>query len=53
MEVVSMSTMVLTRVLTCAHCGNAREFVQPPCPDGHEGDCPDLMCSDCGLLVVL
>jgi hypothetical protein len=26
--------------------------VQPPCPDGHEGDCPDLMCSDCGLLVI-
>ncbi len=48
-----MSTMVMTRVLTCAHCGSAREFAQPPCPDGHEGDCPDLMCTDCGLLVVL
>lgn len=48
-----MSTMVMPRVLVCAHCNDNREFVQPPCPDGHEGgDCPDLMCSDCGLLVV-
>ncbi len=49
-----MSTMVTSTVLVrlyCCHCRSEREFVQPPCPDGHEADCPDLMCVDCGLIV--
>lgn len=37
-------------VLRCACCGEDRVFEQPPCPDEHD-DCPDLMCTECGLVV--
>ena len=39
----------------CLDCGDVREFVQPPCADGHTddgGDCPEWACADCGSAVV-
>jgi hypothetical protein len=33
-----------------------REFVQPPCADGHTddgGECPEWACADCGTAFVL
>ena len=40
-------------VLHCAECDSEREFEQPPCADGHDMDCPELACVDCGMAVVL
>ncbi len=43
------------RVWPCPSCDGDREFVQPPCVDGHTedgGDCPEWACVDCGSAVV-
>ncbi|MGY1636393.1 hypothetical protein ACI78V_07045 [Geodermatophilus sp. SYSU D00742] len=43
------------RVWRCPACGDDREFVQPPCVDGHTedgGECPEWACADCGVAVV-
>ena len=40
----------------CPMCGEAREFEQPPCVDGHTadgGDCPEWICVDCGTAFLL
>ncbi len=40
----------------CPDCGDVREFVQPPCADGHTddgGDCPEWACADCGTALVI
>jgi hypothetical protein len=42
------------RVWHCPACGDDREFVQPPCVDGHTedgGECPEWSCADCGTAV--
>ena len=42
------------RVWPCPTCADEREFVQPPCVDGHTeaGDeCPEWACADCGTAV--
>jgi hypothetical protein len=42
--------------LYCPDCAEDREFVQPPCPDGHTaggGECPEWVCADCGAAFVL
>lgn len=36
----------------CSSCGDERVFEQPPCPDGHGADCPELACVDCGSAVL-
>ena len=38
----------------CPDCGDVRDFVQPPCADGHTEDgaeCPEWVCADCGTAV--
>jgi hypothetical protein len=42
-----------SRLWPCPPCGEIREFVQPPCADGHDGECPEWACVDCGSAVVL
>ena len=40
----------------CPLCGDSREFVQPPCVDGHTddgGECPEWACADCGAAFVI
>ncbi len=37
----------------CSLCGGARTFEQVPCDDGHGVDCPELLCVDCGYVVVV
>jgi acetone carboxylase gamma subunit len=40
----------------CPPCGEIREFVQPPCSDGHTddgGECPEWICVDCGTALVV
>ena len=42
------------RVWPCPSCDGDREFVQPPCVDGHTedgGECPEWACADCGTAV--
>ncbi len=43
------------RVWRCSDCGDDREFVQPPCADGHPddgGECPEGVCAGSGTAVV-
>ena len=45
-----------SRLWPCPPCEAIREFVQPPCADGHTedgGECPEWACSDCGYAVVI
>ena len=44
-----------SRSWPCTPCGEIREFVQPPCADGHtDGEaCPEWACTDCGSAVVI
>ena len=45
-----------SRSWPCPPCGEIREFVQPPCADGHTedgGDCPEWACADCGTALVV
>jgi hypothetical protein len=40
----------------CPLCGGTREFVQPPCVDGHTedgGECPEWACVDCGTAMLI
>jgi hypothetical protein len=42
--------------LYCPACADDREFVQPPCADGHTvdgGECPEWACTACGAAIVL
>jgi hypothetical protein len=44
-----------TREWPCPDCGDVRDFVQPPCADGHTGDgaeCPEWVCADCGTALL-
>ena len=44
-----------SRLWPCPDCGEDRDFVQPPCTDGHTGDggvCPEWICADCGAAVI-
>lgn len=48
--------MVDTRTEQCPTCGDEREFVQPPCIDGHTADgaeCPEWACTDCGTALLI
>jgi hypothetical protein len=40
----------------CPACDEVRDFVQPPCADGHTadgGECPEWACADCGTALVI
>ena len=37
----------------CSICGAERAFEQPPCDDGHGGDCPDWVCAECGAAIFI
>jgi hypothetical protein len=42
--------------LYCPECADDREFVQPPCADGHAtdgGECPEWACAACGAAFVV
>jgi hypothetical protein len=44
------------RTWPCPACGDDRDFVQPPCADGHAddgGECPEWACADCGTALVV
>ena len=37
----------------CAECKDDKAFEVPPCADGHDLDCLDLACVECGFAIVL
>jgi hypothetical protein len=37
--------------LNCPECRDESPFEQPPCLDGHGGDCPEWACVSCGYAV--
>jgi hypothetical protein len=37
----------------CSVCVTARTFEAVPCADGHGGDCPELVCIECGYVAVV
>jgi hypothetical protein len=42
-----------SRAWPCPTCGEVRDFVQPPCADGHGPECPEWACADCGAAIVV
>jgi hypothetical protein len=36
----------------CEGCGDVTTYEVPLCADGHEGDCPELVCTGCGAAVL-
>ena len=43
-----------SRTWHCTTCGDERDFLPPPCVDGHTvdgGDCPEWACTGCGAAV--
>ena len=36
----------------CAGCADITTHEVPLCPDGHDSDCPELVCTDCGAAVL-
>jgi hypothetical protein len=43
-----MPTAFATVVRFCATCRADVAFEQPPCVDGHDADCPEWVCVECG-----
>jgi hypothetical protein len=39
------------REMFCFCCDAETLFVAPPCPEEHEEDCPELLCTGCGTAV--
>ena len=37
----------------CTVCAAETEYEAVPCQDGHGGDCPDLLCVECGYVIVV
>ncbi len=37
----------------CSTCAGMRSFERLPCSDGHGADCPELICVECGFIVVV
>jgi len=40
-------------IMQCPTCARPRPFEQPPCADGHDLDCPEWACTECGTAVLL
>ena len=51
--VVPVVPMTPHPVRHCSVCGQARSFELLPCADGHGADCPELVCVECGYVVVV
>jgi hypothetical protein len=41
------------RELRCIICDREMLFEVPPCTDGHDADCPELVCTRCGAAELL
>jgi hypothetical protein len=43
----------MTHIRFCSICTAARAFDPVPCTEGHGSDCPEVMCVECGYVVVV
>lgn len=43
---------MLSELRECPQCLELSPFEAPPCVDGHGPDCPELVCSRCGAVLV-
>ncbi|WP_375487703.1 hypothetical protein [uncultured Jatrophihabitans sp.] len=41
-----------TLFVFCPTCARESLAEAPPCPDGHDGCCPDLACLECGTALL-
>ncbi len=41
------------RDIFCATCEVEMPFEGPPCPDGHDDICPELLCRGCGAAILI
>ena len=41
------------RELRCVICNGDMLFEVPPCADGHDDECPELVCTRCGAAELL
>ena len=46
-------TVVVMEIRWCAECMDDKAFEVPPCADGHDADCLDLSCVECGFAIVV
>jgi hypothetical protein len=44
---------VSDRELYCDTCESVQLFEVPPCVDGHDADCPELVCTGCGTAMLI
>lgn len=44
---------VAVQVRWCAPCQSDQPFHVPPCEDGHDAECLDLACAECGHAIVV
>ncbi len=44
-------TMTQELMRDCSTCAGQRVFEAPACADGHDADCPELACVECGTAV--
>jgi hypothetical protein len=44
---------MLTIELHCFECADVRLFEQPPCEDRHGADCPEWVCTGCGVALLV
>jgi hypothetical protein len=44
---------VRDRELRCIICDTEMPFETPPCADGHEEECPELLCTRCGAAEIV
>lgn len=41
------------RHMHCVTCDGEALFEGPPCDDGHDDDCPELVCTGCGSAIMI
>jgi hypothetical protein len=44
---------VRDRELRCVVCDTELPFETPPCADGHDEECPELLCTRCGAAEIV
>jgi len=41
------------REMYCSTCETETLFEVPPCPEDHDDDCPELICTGCGTAILM
>lgn len=46
-------TAYVEQQMFCTICQEDRVFIGPGCKDGHDADCPERLCVECGFAVLV